>query len=301
MKSACFKILPIVLLAVLLPAVPLPAPAQEENGTKEVAPGVIPPPKAGAQPVEEVTGNTESQKGGEPEPELEPVPSAAPEPEHVGSVPSTLPIVPPVSRYEEIWQNSPFELEAAPDVVTTVKESFAKDYALSGMLKDGENVVVYMINRKTRDTVKVTREGGEGGFRLVSLQGESNNVRDVEATIEKDGEEARITYDKALMAASAGAAMKNHPRSQQNLEAQNPRQGAAANPQERSAAAAAARARSTELASRSGGGEGRAAQAGGGSSATGAQAGAGAPPRTPQGRRRIVLPKAPVSAPQDRK
>ena len=233
------------------------------------------------------------------EPDRGPVPSAAPE--EPGD--SLLPVVPPMSRYEEIWKNSPFELEAAPDVVSTAKQSFAKDYALKGLYKEGDETIVYIINRKTRETHKVTKDGGgEGGFKLQSLQGTSNNVRDVEANIEKDGEVARITFDKTLMAAPAGAALKNHPRSQHNLDnTQNPRPGAN-DPKDRSAAAAAARVRQTELAARTGGGSGRTTGGGGsmgsqasnGSSAGVSQTGGKGAAQTPAGRRRIVLPKPPA-------
>jgi len=128
------------------------------------------------------------------------------EPEEATAQEPLLPKVPPVGRYESIWKNSPFELEAAPDVAVTAKVSFAKDYALSGMLKQGDETIVYIINRKTRETHKVTREGaGDSGFKLRSIQGGSSNVREIEATIEKDGEVARLTYDKTLMAAAASA------------------------------------------------------------------------------------------------
>lgn len=300
------KILSPILLAALLLAVAVSGRAQDNGSSGDGAAVVDLPPEA-KRDLEEAANRDDTPGTDEDpavaEPDRGPVPSAAlEEPED-----SLLPVVPPMSRYEEIWKNSPFELEAAPDVVSTAKQSFAKDYALSGMLKQGDETVVYIINRKTKETHKVTKDGGgEGGFKLLSLEGASNNVRDVEATIEKGGEEARLTYDKALMSSAAGAAMKNHPRSQQNLaNTQNPRVGAN-DPQDRSAAAAAARARQTELAARTGGGSARTTGGGGsmgsqasnGTSAGGAQTGRKGAPQTPAGRRRIVLPKPPAPQPE---
>lgn len=209
---------------------------------------------------------------------------------------SLLPQLRPASRYEKIWENSPFELEAAPDVLSTSKESFAKDYALSGMLKEGDKTIVYIINRKTKKTFRVTSEGGgDGGFKLQALEGSSNNVRDVEATIEKDGEVARLTYDKTLLAAPARAALANHPSLQRKRDqTENPR-NAAGNAQDRSAEAADAR--QAGLAARSGSGRtgnesgAMGSQASNGTSAGASSAsGAGAAPSSTS-RRRIVLPK----------
>ena len=228
------------------------------------------------------------------------MPSAALDQPSASPASSLLPVVPPVSRYEDIWKNSPFELEAAPDVASTVKESFAKDYALSGMLKQGDETIVYIINKKTKETHRVTRDGGgEGGFKLRSLEGASNNVREVEATIEKDGEVARITYDKTLLAAATGAAMKNHPSSQQNLDTtKNPRQGAN-NPQDRGAAVTAARARQSEAAARSGSGQQRGSANGnmGSQAPTGSSGGSSTTrtgaAKTSSSRRHIILPRRP--------
>lgn len=129
--------------------------------------------------------------------------------------PTGLPSAYPVTRYRDIWQNSPFELEAAPAVSKAAKKSFASDYALIAMMKQGSETIVYLMNRKTGATQRVSNQEKEGEFELVRIYKDAESVRDIEVGIRKGEEEARFTYDDQVALASAGNAANRTSRQQQ--------------------------------------------------------------------------------------
>ncbi|MDF1814841.1 MAG: hypothetical protein P1V20_21740 [Verrucomicrobiales bacterium] len=115
----------------------------------------------------------------------------------------TPPIRHPQGRYSDIWENSPFELEAAPQpVIEQTKEIPKNDYFLAGVIKKGEEYVAYVQNRKTNAVTKVTATANPEGFLLKEvIPGESPG--EFIAKVEKQGQPLTLSYDRKSAAAPA--------------------------------------------------------------------------------------------------
>ncbi len=63
------------------------------------------------------------------------------------------PVAYPLDRYESMWNKNPFTLKTAP--VALQKESFARDLALAGITKIGDDTTVLLVNTKTREYLRL--------------------------------------------------------------------------------------------------------------------------------------------------
>lgn len=113
----------------------------------------------------------------------------------------------PISRYEAGWEKNPFTLKTAPPAI--IKESFAKDLALAGLLRAGDDVIVRLVNTKTRDITRLkNNEPGPGGIRVKSAHFEGRQG-DMFVELERDKETPVVVrFDEAFirqMGAQVGA------------------------------------------------------------------------------------------------
>lgn len=135
----------------------------------------------------------ESPPTGDPSAPPAETPPAPEEPEVI------IPKAYPEERYLEIWQRSPFMLEAAPEPAQAQK-SFARDYFLGGYVESKSETVVYLKNQKTGETIRIPPfskpADGSPEFKLIELKKDPKpNL--VKATISLNGEIAEIGRDPA--------------------------------------------------------------------------------------------------------
>lgn len=106
----------------------------------------------------------------------------------------------PESRYLKIWENSPFELEAAPEPVIAQTTQSQEDFTLAGVIKKGEEYVVYIQNRRTSEVSKATRTPGSSEF--IVKQVTPGDSGEYAAVVEYRGRTLTLTYDRQAMTTS---------------------------------------------------------------------------------------------------
>lgn len=99
-------------------------------------------------------------------------------------------------RYEAVWMKNPFTLKTAPAAV--VKESFAKDLAISSIFTLEDDTTVNVVNTKTREQMRFSNKEERKGMKIKSV-----NVRDTRGEtsveLESGGETAVLKYDESYI------------------------------------------------------------------------------------------------------
>lgn len=137
----------------------------------------------------------------------------------------------PVSRYESLWENSPFQIESiAPPQQS---EGLAQRFVLGGILRENGEPVVWVRERATQQSSKVSRNATNNyGLSLVEVQEVMTNQIAATATIRLGNEQGIIKFDSggavpamAVAPAMARPAMPSPPRlPQSGIPAPNPAQ-----------------------------------------------------------------------------
>lgn len=164
-----------------------PNPAKKDK-PEDPAPSPPPSPEASARP-----------EGEEPA-----QPSADGAAEEIVSAPF------PVSRYEPLWENSPFQLESiAPPVQS---EGLAQRFVLGGILRENGEPVVWVRERATQQSHKVTRNTTNNlGLSLVEIDESMQRQSEASATVRLGSEQGVIKFDTAAAGSIPGAGMAPPP------------------------------------------------------------------------------------------
>lgn len=114
-----------------------------------------------------------------------------------GSDEETIPQAFPEDRYLTMWDKNPFMLKTA--VITQVKESFAKDWALSGISATGGVYTVRIFNKQTGKFERL-KEGQDTGseFKLVKVSYDKDRSKS-KVEVMRGTEKAELTYDDSLL------------------------------------------------------------------------------------------------------
>ncbi len=107
----------------------------------------------------------------------------------------------PVERYLGVWMKSPFQLEAAGEVMVT-PQSFARDYVLTGLIQDGELSIAYIQNSKTGESTRLTNEEPADGFELIKTN-PSPDPRAASVEVRRGNETATLKYGDETFAQAA--------------------------------------------------------------------------------------------------
>ncbi|MCB1231831.1 MAG: hypothetical protein KDN19_16300 [Verrucomicrobiae bacterium] len=107
----------------------------------------------------------------------------------------------PVERYLGVWMKSPFQLEAAGEVMVT-QQSFARDYVLTGLIQDGEKSIAYIQNSKTGETTRIATDEPADGFELIDAHA-SPDPRAASVEVRHGNETATLKYGDATFAQAA--------------------------------------------------------------------------------------------------
>ena len=184
-----------------------------------------PAPQLKVSPVADrpIEGQPEPAPGKKGKPE-DPVPSPATSPEASATPEGEEPAQPsadgaadeivsapfPVSRYEPLWKNSPFQLESiAPPVQS---EGLAQRFVLGGILRENGEPVVWVRERATQQSHKVTRNTTNNlGLSLVEIDESMQKQSEASATVRLGSEQGVIKFDSAAAGAIPGAGMAPPP------------------------------------------------------------------------------------------
>lgn len=162
----------------------LPVHGQDETSTGS---NLLVVPPAEARPVEAEAASTSEPLADEAIID----PSGG---QQTGPVPPAFPL----SRYQPMWEKSPFQLksEAPPEM----SEGLAQRYLLTGIAEIDGEPIVFLMERATQNRVMVRREGGE--MNLVEVKIEAKYA-DSSAVIRRGGEVGVVKFE----AVAPGAAM----------------------------------------------------------------------------------------------
>jgi len=98
----------------------------------------------------------------------------------------------PLSRYEMLWERSPFQLESiAPPEMS---EGLAQRYALTGIAEINGEPIVFVMERATQNRVMVRTDAGEGELSLVQVDVQAKYGEST-ATVRSGAEVGVVKFD----------------------------------------------------------------------------------------------------------
>lgn len=155
-----------------------------------------PEPRPGdpdAAPVPEATRESPAEEVAQDGSGDDTAPAASPDAEEI------LPPPFPISRYQELWERSPFQLEsAAPPPAESA--ALAQRYALTGIAEIGGEPIAFLMERATQQRLMVKQQEGESGLSLVQVDVVQTKYESSTATVRQGSEVGVVKFD-------AGAAM----------------------------------------------------------------------------------------------
>ncbi len=105
-----------------------------------------------------------------------------------------------ISRYEHIWEQSPFIVETQ---VVTQSDGLEKRYSLTGLGKVGDEAIAFLLDRNSQERFSVAvGETPESGVEVISIELD-RDPRQSTATIRVGSEQASIGYDPAALLVTA--------------------------------------------------------------------------------------------------
>jgi hypothetical protein len=154
-------------------------------------------PEVSDRPVAE--GETEERPAPSPAPAASPVEVSAQVPLEaaVAEEAAAADIVPPpfpLSRYEELWKKSPFQLESVAPPVESA--GLAQRYALTGIAEISGEPIAFLMERATQRRLMVRKDGaGSGDLALVQIDVSAKKYDDSTVTVRQGAEVGVVKFD----------------------------------------------------------------------------------------------------------
>lgn len=187
------KLLPrVALCAVLLSAFRSPSAAEE----KETNPAdMLKVPPAEARPT---GGETDAKAVAKPEPEQTPPeePAAAEPTDESAEAGGLLPAF-PLSRYQPLWERSPFQLESVAPPVESA--GLSQRFALTGLAAINGEPIAFLMERATQNRMMVKKDSEANGLSLVQVD-VKEKYADSSATIRQGSEVGVLRFDATASA-----------------------------------------------------------------------------------------------------
>ena len=105
----------------------------------------------------------------------------------------------PLTRYEQLWERSPFQLESVAPPVESA--GLAQRFALTGLAEINGEPIAFIMDRATQNRLMVRKDSSEGGVSLVQVDVQKKYI-DSTATLRQGAEVGVVRFD----AGAAGAA-----------------------------------------------------------------------------------------------
>lgn len=117
-----------------------------------------------------------------------------------------LPRKAPLTKYRNLWQNSPFTTKPPTDIGGPPPPSILDDYALAGVspIKGGYRVTI--INKKNpeeRKFVYSDQPNASHGFKIVSVERKDGDMRGTKVHMMSGSEKGTVSYDENLLTITA--------------------------------------------------------------------------------------------------
>jgi hypothetical protein len=105
----------------------------------------------------------------------------------------------PLTRYEPLWERSPFQLESVAPPVESA--GLAQRFALTGLAEINGEPIAFIMDRATQNRLMVRKDSSEGGVSLVQVDVQKKYI-DSTATLRQGAEVGVVRFDVG----AAGAA-----------------------------------------------------------------------------------------------
>lgn len=101
----------------------------------------------------------------------------------------------PLSRYEDLWKKSPFQLESTAPPVESA--GLAQRYALTGIAEINGEPIAFVMERATQQRMMVRKDGGpaSGGLSLVQVDVAQKKYEDSTVTLRQGAEVGVVRFD----------------------------------------------------------------------------------------------------------
>jgi hypothetical protein len=119
----------------------------------------------------------------------------------------------PLTRYEPLWERSPFQLESVAPPVESA--GLAQRFALTGLAEINGEPIAFIMDRATQNRLMVKKDSSEGGVSLVQVDVQQKYI-DSTATLRQGAEVGVVRFD----AGAAGAVQP--PMAQQTMPTPRP-------------------------------------------------------------------------------
>ncbi len=179
------KLLPLVLAAAGLPAA---ADAEESPDSA----GMLKIPAVETRP--SGTAATESSAAPSPGPPETAMPASEPPAEPEAGDEGVVPPAFPLSRYQPLWERSPFQLESVAPPVESA--GLAQRFALTGIAEINREPIAFVMERATQKRIMVKKDEGENGVSLVQVDVQKN-YNDSTVTLRQGAEVGVVRFDAA--------------------------------------------------------------------------------------------------------
>lgn len=134
---------------------------------------------------------------------------------------AVLPTGYPVTRYTDIWENSPFNREVVKAVAKTMENSFAGSLVLEGLVTDDTlGPIAYVRDIREDKPIVITREKSESHPYTVVSANQVANPEETKVTVTNGSESGEIGYVVAKLT-QAIAAPAPAPAAQQQRQGQS--------------------------------------------------------------------------------
>jgi hypothetical protein len=129
----------------------------------------------------------------------------------------------PVTRYTDVWENSPFNREVVKAAAKTIESSFAGSLVLEGLVTDDTlGPIAYVRDVREDKPIVITREKSEAHpFTIVSAN-QVANPEESKVTVTDGTETGEIGYVVAKLTQAIAAPAPVAPQQQQQRQGQSP-------------------------------------------------------------------------------
>ena len=151
-----------------------------------------------AEPAEGVPAQLpEPEQAAEEKPPVPESDEASPDAEPAAEAPADDIVPPPfpLSRYEDLWKKSPFQLESTAPPVESA--GLAQRYALTGIAEISGEPIAFVMERATQQRMMVRKDaaGGSGGLSLVQIDVSDKKYDDSTVTLRQGAEVGVVKFD----------------------------------------------------------------------------------------------------------
>jgi len=98
----------------------------------------------------------------------------------------------PLTRYEPLWERSPFQLESVAPPVESA--GLAQRFALTGLAEINGEPIAFIMDRATHNRLRVKKDSSEGGVSLVQVDVQQKYI-DSTATLRQGSEVGVVRFD----------------------------------------------------------------------------------------------------------